>query len=519
MRHGELVPVESSRRFELATVSNSARSPDQFDRLFAEPTPVQLDERLANQVNDIARSRAGSSDVLPTNPDQGIPAGYTYLGQFIIHDLTRSQSVVGRRDPLNAATSSLDLDSVYADGPIACPHLFREADRPDDSPHLFHVGQTGKPLQSSLDLPYGHPFDVPRHNGMLAHEPGRPSPCIVPLTADSRNDENLVICQMQAWFTGIHNRVAEYFRKDRRGTDAYRCARAFVTTCYRRIVVYDYLRQILKEDFHQDFLLDDPQLISKGKGAIPLEFVFGAARAAHAMSRSTYTVNQYVKPDKSGLARLLSFSSRKANPSLPLPADWVIDWALFFKVPQARPQLARRFSPFLAGPLVSHRTGLAPAVPYDTVSFRDLWRAYQFNIPSGQECARQLQSKLGASIGVLTGDDLLPPEAFGRVHDPRFLTEAINAFPDFKQSTPLPYYILQEAAMPPIHGRTLGPLGSYIMATTFRRALSDSRDGSWPYSAPAGVGISTMPDFIELLGCPIGVLADKVKLTCPELLQ
>jgi hypothetical protein len=284
-------------------------------------------------------------------------------------------------------------------------------------------------------------------------------------------------------------------------------------------VVYDYLRQILREDYYQDFLRDDPRLIAKGKGAIPLEFVFGAARAAHAMSRFTYTVNQHVIREKSGLARLLSFSSRKAKPPLPLPADWVIDWGLFFKLSEAKPQLARRFSPFLAGPLVSDKTGLRLSVPHDTVSFRDLWRAYQFNIPSGQECARQLQSRIGVPIDILTGNSLLPPEAFGRLNDSRFLAEAINAFPDFKQATPLPYYILQEAAMPPIHGMTLGPLGSYIMATTFRRALSDGRDGSWPYSSPAGSGISTMPDFIELLGCPTGVLAAKIKLTCPELHQ
>ena len=78
------------------------------------------------------------SNVQPWNsqspPDDGennttIPAGYTYLGQFIDHDLTldftsdpnRSNRV---EELSNARTPAFDLDSVYGLGPEVHPHLY-----------------------------------------------------------------------------------------------------------------------------------------------------------------------------------------------------------------------------------------------------------------------------------------------------------------------------------------------------------------------------------------------------------
>jgi hypothetical protein len=53
----------------------------------------------------------------------GIPAGYTYLGQFIDHDLTmdRTDKMLGASvapsDMLQGRSPRLDLDSLYGAGP------------------------------------------------------------------------------------------------------------------------------------------------------------------------------------------------------------------------------------------------------------------------------------------------------------------------------------------------------------------------------------------------------------------
>src|SRR3954465_4376738 len=53
-----------------------------------------------------------------------IPAGYTYLAQFVDHDLTFDPTPPGRRvdDLANLRTPRLDLDSLYGAGPLDQPY-------------------------------------------------------------------------------------------------------------------------------------------------------------------------------------------------------------------------------------------------------------------------------------------------------------------------------------------------------------------------------------------------------------
>ena len=67
-----------------------------------------------------------------SRPDQKHPppmAGYTYLGQFINHDLTLDLTPLDRAQPdvtlmSNFRTPFLDLDHVYGGGPNVSPFLY-----------------------------------------------------------------------------------------------------------------------------------------------------------------------------------------------------------------------------------------------------------------------------------------------------------------------------------------------------------------------------------------------------------
>jgi hypothetical protein len=101
--------------------------------------------------------KAMSADFDPPKDGQddeesGIPALYTYFGQFIDHDITfdPASSLQKQNDP-DALTDfrnpALDLDNVYGRGP-------------DDQPYLYDGGKTfllGVPLQggdpNAKDLP------------------------------------------------------------------------------------------------------------------------------------------------------------------------------------------------------------------------------------------------------------------------------------------------------------------------------------------------------------------------------
>ena len=67
----------------------------------------------------LARKLAKAMVTFDEQPEGDIPAGYTYLGQFIDHDLTmdvtevRLGEDVSPAELLQARSPSLDLDSLY----------------------------------------------------------------------------------------------------------------------------------------------------------------------------------------------------------------------------------------------------------------------------------------------------------------------------------------------------------------------------------------------------------------------
>nr|WP_251010468.1 hypothetical protein [Variovorax paradoxus] len=59
-----------------------------------------------------------------------IPAGFTYFGQFVDHDITFDPTSIGENavdvaDLVNFRTPALDLDSLYGSGPRDQPFLYR----------------------------------------------------------------------------------------------------------------------------------------------------------------------------------------------------------------------------------------------------------------------------------------------------------------------------------------------------------------------------------------------------------
>src|SRR5437763_5943973 len=65
----------------------------------------------------------------PDGEESGIPAAYTYFGQFIDHDITfdPASSLQKQNDPdalIDYRTPAFDLDNVYGRGPDDQPYLY-----------------------------------------------------------------------------------------------------------------------------------------------------------------------------------------------------------------------------------------------------------------------------------------------------------------------------------------------------------------------------------------------------------
>ena len=139
-----------------------------------------------------------ASAMIKAGKDPGdIPAGFTYLGQFVDHDLTsdRTKVELGEHvspgELIQGRSPSLDLDSLYGAGPL------------DEDSERFYSDGVHLKVGRTLEAEPGAGFDLPRvgtGNDRQARKANIP---------DLRNDENLAVAQTHAAFIRFHNRVVD----------------------------------------------------------------------------------------------------------------------------------------------------------------------------------------------------------------------------------------------------------------------------------------------------------------------
>jgi hypothetical protein len=125
----------------------------------------------------------------PDNEESGLPAAYTYFGQFIDHDLTFDPvSLLARQDDPNALidfrTPRFDLDNVCGRGPDDQPYLYLDSRR-----LLQGAPLTGAALGVALNA-----RDLPR-SAATSIDPTAENRAII---GDPRNDENVIVSQRAA---------------------------------------------------------------------------------------------------------------------------------------------------------------------------------------------------------------------------------------------------------------------------------------------------------------------------------
>ncbi|MER7072485.1 heme peroxidase family protein [Terrabacter sp. NPDC000476] len=373
----------------------------------------------------------------PNNPT--MTAGFTFVGQFLDHDLTfdPTSSLARRQDPesiRNFRIPALDLDSVYGGGPGVSPHLY---DRTVDGGRTtFLVEEIPGSAAVTCDGQVRH--DVPRNSQSVA------------LVADPRNDENLVVSQLQLAMLRFHNAVLADVRDDLGA--AYTLEEVFAETQrivrwhYQWMVVHQFLPATIGADLTETIRTEGRRFYSwRHAPYIPVEFSVAAYRFGHSQVRPSYRAN--FGTDAADPAQ--QFFALFFDPSSPDPTDPAdlrggcraprrfVDWQTFFDFGDGRARPNKRIDTKLSS-ILFHLMGQATGTP-DSLATRNLLRSLTMGVPSGQAVARAMQVPALAPADLA---DLAPHHLDTR--------------------TPLWFYVLREAEVQ-AGGAHLGAVGGRIV--------------------------------------------------------
>jgi hypothetical protein len=494
-----------------------------------------LMNRLSRRMNAEIQWPSHSDASLERWENPHLPSGYTYLLQFVAHDLVHSAiplSVAGvlGAGTANARRAALQLETLFGSGPVGSPFVYALDAPTDDRRTKLRLGRMRwKDKSVEAGCPFRDIARAPAENvtGIDRSIAGHRVALTEALVADPRNDDHAIMSQLTALFALLHNSLVDLIRRHEPGDGpnaqfgaAYKrflCARGALTLIYHNVIRKDLMRRVLHPAIYAAYsgptpgFIDRPADSNGGDGwQIPLEFSHGAFRFGHAMVRPEYHINDLSTHD---LNNTLEKSSANDPVNMPLDSSWMVRWSRFFEIDGSRPNFSRRIGPFLSDGLGNDQ--IFPA--FDETNrvgllYRDLFGA--------------------AIAGLWSVDALIAEIAVRRPHfidmsrlladrDYRVsrLREWLASAPSYGGLTsedietlandpPLPFFILFEAMQDPqANGLCLGPLGSIIVSEVIFGAL--------PQHLPFGSGASSLAEALAHLSAghyPTNVFADVAEI-------
>ena len=442
--------------------------------------------------------------------DQALPAGYTYLAQFVDHDLTMDATKIPLGSPatvdqlVQGRSPALDLDSLYGFGPRVQPQFYVDGMR------LKSGRTTGVPGTAQTLLDHDG-ADLPRTGTGERQRDRRQA-----LIPDVRNDENLAVAQTHAMFIRFHNRVVDLLAPSTPSVNLFQRARETVVRHYQWMLRTDFLPRLIDPDVVDDVFTNGRRFFEVRPGrntdhrsagfhdlvrdghspTMPIEFSVAAYRLGHSMVRESYQWNMVFRdgglaPVAGTLPLLFQFSGTSgvlspppatiADPDsgafLRLPSNWIADFRRLFDFTEAgRADLVapggelntiKRIDTLLVNPLRNLPPGSFDGrdqqnAPHElNLAFRNLSRAGMVELANGRQMAKLLRVPVLDPEALLHGNggsDLSGLTASER-----------NAL---VKNPPLWFYVLREAEL--AGGRLTG-VGARIVAEAFHRAIDGSR--------------------------------------------
>ena len=442
------------------------------------PAFAPSDDLLTGIAETMVEPNTSDAFLAKTAADGGrLFAGFTFIGQFIDHDITLDKTPLEQQqsDPdakVNFRTPRYDLDSVYGGGPTNQPDFYDPED-PDGAKLLLKPNVNGV-------------LDMPRRDDGSA------------IIGDPRNDENLIIVQFHKAVAQFHNKIVDDAKAQGiRREWLFETARRLTRWHYQWAVIHDFLPRFVGDELvgpngavYKELAGKSPAINllyykptnREGRPFLPVEFAVAAYRFGHSLIRPFYVLKGNSIVDVFGPANGFNLNGRR-----PIPADLAIEWKNILPVDPAFPaRPPRKIDTKLSIPLKNLPDSAVPPSDMTThhLALRNLRRGLRAGLPSGQQVAKAMR------VPVLSNAQL-------------GLTEL-----GWGGEAPLWFYILKEAELSPYNGERLGPVGGRIMAEVLVGLLQRDPnsylylDAAWKPAPPIAptTGKFTFVDLLKYAG-------------------
>ncbi|MEQ5796258.1 heme peroxidase family protein [Paracoccus sp. NFXS7] len=485
-RHGHTTREMS--RASLRALSGHG-DPGKFGRMFPWLDPLEVSR---DKLFELAQSMKDPDPTGATGDNPTIPAGFTYLGQFIDHDLTLDLTPLDQQriDPLattNFRSPALDLDSLYGQGSQLAPYMFARDPATNKISAKMLIGRAAAspdPGANPAATVGSFPNDLPRSNQGRA------------VIGDERNDENLLVAQTHLAFLKFHNAVVDHLGNgtgELKAAALFEEARRIVRWHYQWIVLFDFVERLVGKGTIARIKHDGRRFYRfRSRPYMPVEFAAAGYRLGHSMVRESYDHNRIFGLQPGGIPGTLGFMFHftgksggiigdlanidTAGPGQTMrffPSNWIIDWRRYYKLSPTQPDGVILNATRLLDPQIVPALHTLPGESDSrekVLAFRNLQRGVMLELPSGQAVAKAIGTQ------PLTGDELGTDVNGGS-------DGTVLKAQGLQHATPLWYYILKEAQL--MHGgQRLGPVGATIIAECFLGFVhGDHESFMWKRSA------------------------------------
>lgn len=348
----------------LPQTNSSHTAPDEAPQPSVSFAPAVEDEE-EHAEDDADPAFLEEPDYTPDNTNSlPIPAGYTYICQFIAHDIIAdSHFHIGGRH----TSALLNLDSMYGNDGSGDPIRSIEA-------HYFD-SESGRFLTQTHDVHRVPPGTIENAPWATAWMP------------EQRNDENAIVLQLHSLFQSLHNAFISALPATQTDiAERIITARRYTVAVFHHVVINDLLPKLVLADCHEYFFNKLGPFYydtSRPYTEVPAEFKLASFRFGHSMLRPRY----HLKTEHSQSFSLDEIMRRP--PFDPLEEAHVIDWSALFFDPLENEGLQQ-----IASPIDLFITSDMATVPHPT------------NPRAGRNIA-QLNLLAGIKLGLNSAESIL----------------------------------------------------------------------------------------------------------------